>query len=125
MKANDMQVAGSHYKAAFQHWDWVGFVNLPYLSAQVTKYLTRWRKKNGLQDVEKSHHFLLKYIEEEIVRHEDAMSVTKKFLLDNEVGTEEAAVMDLLVRFQLGDIELLRRAAVIIQRLMDDERKKV
>jgi hypothetical protein len=34
-----------------------------YLESQVSKYLTRWRKKNGLQDLEKAQHFLLKLIE--------------------------------------------------------------
>ena len=30
---------------------------------QITKYVTRWKKKNGLPDLLKAQHFLQKYIE--------------------------------------------------------------
>jgi hypothetical protein len=46
-----------------QHWDYVLANNIPYLEAQIIKYLTRWRKKNGFQDLEKAQHFLSKLIE--------------------------------------------------------------
>lgn len=63
MSANDKQVAGSHYKASIQHWDYVWANQLDYFQAQITKYVTRWKKKNGLQDLKKAQHFLEKYIE--------------------------------------------------------------
>ena len=55
---NDRQVGGSHYRAGYQHWDLVVNNNIRYLEAQITKYVTRWRKKNGVQDVQKSIHYL-------------------------------------------------------------------
>lgn len=63
MKANDTQVAGTHYRTTFQHWDLVLKLELGYFEGQVTKYVTRYRKKNGLQDAEKALHFLEKYME--------------------------------------------------------------
>lgn len=63
MAANDKQVAGTHYRTAIQHWDYVIANDLDYFQAQVTKYITRWKKKNGIQDLEKAQHFLEKYIE--------------------------------------------------------------
>ena len=61
MNANDRQVGGSHYKSQFQHWDFVAYyLDNRYLEGQVTKYVSRWRKKNGLQDLEKAEHFLSK-----------------------------------------------------------------
>ena len=65
MNANDRQVGGSHYNAPIQHWDYVLANDIPYLEAQVIKYLTRWRKKNGFQDILKAKHFLDKLIEVE------------------------------------------------------------
>lgn len=63
--ANDTQVAGSHYKAAVQHWDYVLLaLSGRYLEGNITKYVTRHRKKNGLQDLEKAQHYLTKLIEE-------------------------------------------------------------
>lgn len=65
MGANDKQVGGDHYDAPIQHWDLVVANKIPYLEAQVIKYVMRWRKKNGLQDLEKARHFLEKLIETE------------------------------------------------------------
>lgn len=58
---NTRQVGGEHYgKATYQHWDYVIDNNLGYFEGQVTKYVTRWRKKNGAQDLEKAMHYLEK-----------------------------------------------------------------
>lgn len=61
--ANERQVGGEHYKAPIQHWDFVASNNLDYFQGQITKYVTRWKNKNGLQDLLKAQHFLQKYIE--------------------------------------------------------------
>lgn len=63
MSANETQVAGSHYKSTIQHWDYVVANDLDYFQAQITKYVTRWKKKNGMTDLRKAQHFLEKYIE--------------------------------------------------------------
>jgi hypothetical protein len=61
--ANSRQVGGNHYAGEYQHWDFVEDVPLRYLPGQATKYVSRWRKKNGRQDLEKAIHFLDKCIE--------------------------------------------------------------
>lgn len=63
-KANEKQVGGSHYQAVYQHWDMVIEHDLNYFEGQITKYVMRARKKNGLQDLQKAQHFLEKYMEE-------------------------------------------------------------
>jgi hypothetical protein len=63
--ANDHQVGGKHYKQGIEHWDYVLSKNIPYMEAQIIKYVERWRDKNGLQDLEKARHFLDKLIEHE------------------------------------------------------------
>lgn len=55
--ANERQVGGLHYKAPLQHWDVVTSASADYFVGQITKYLARWRKKNGLQDLEKAEHY--------------------------------------------------------------------
>ena len=62
-KANDVQVGGTHYRSPIQHWDFVVANDLDYFQGQITKYVTRWRKKNGIDDLYKARHFLQKYIE--------------------------------------------------------------
>ena len=60
MSANDKQVGGEHYKAEYQHWDFVCDTNMHYLLGCATKYLCRYKEKNGLQDLEKAKHYIQK-----------------------------------------------------------------
>ena len=62
--ANSKQVAGNHYSSGIQHWDFVVANELNYFEGQITKYVTRCRKKGQcIQDLQKAQHFLQKYIE--------------------------------------------------------------
>lgn len=64
MSANNRQVGGGHYGGTkLQHWDVVHLFELDYFQGQITKYLFRWRRKNGVEDLLKAQHFLEKYIE--------------------------------------------------------------
>jgi Protein of unknwon function (DUF3310) len=60
MSANEKQVGGEHYKQGYQHWDMVADGYLDYFKGQATKYLARYRRKNGVQDLQKSFHYLEK-----------------------------------------------------------------
>lgn len=64
-EANTLQVGGDHYRrgGAFQHWDLVEEHGLGYLEGCATKYVTRWRGKNGRQDLEKARHYVVKLAE--------------------------------------------------------------
>lgn len=74
MKANDRQVGGEHYKSSIQHWDYVIANDLDYFQAQITKYVTRWKKKDGIEALEKARHFLDKYIEVERARQQETFA---------------------------------------------------
>lgn len=65
MSANDRQINGDHYQASIQTWDYIVAHDLSFLEGNVIKYVTRFRKKNGLQDLEKARHYLDKLIEVE------------------------------------------------------------
>ena len=65
-EANKIQVGGDHYKQSDgkeEHWDRVHRLGLDYFQGQITKYVERWKLKNGIQDLQKARHFLDKYIE--------------------------------------------------------------
>ena len=70
--ANTRQVGGNHYQNQIQHRDWVFSNGLDYFQGQITKYVARWRHKNGIEDLEKALHFLEKYIE--LQKEENAMA---------------------------------------------------
>ena len=63
-RADDMQVGGSHYKdKAIQPWDYIIANELGYLEGNVVKYVSRWKNKNGIEDLKKAQHYLTKLIE--------------------------------------------------------------
>lgn len=83
MSANDRQVGGEHYKTGGEeHWDRVARLNLDYFQGQITKYVERWKKKNGVQDLEKARHFLDKYIELAKETQREAEALARKNLSD-------------------------------------------
>lgn len=64
IKANDVQVAGTHYKSkAIQPWDYIVGNNLGYLEGNIVKYVSRWKDKGGVDDLKKARHYLDKLIE--------------------------------------------------------------
>ena len=71
MSANERQVGAEHYGLKkYQHWDMVHEFKLDYFQAQITKYVMRWRDKNGIEDLRKANHFLEKYIELQLAEEE-------------------------------------------------------
>jgi hypothetical protein len=63
--ANDYQIGGNHYRKSVgeQHWDRVARLGLNYFQAMITRYVERYRDKNGVEDLRKARHFLDKLIE--------------------------------------------------------------
>ena len=63
-QANETQVGGSHYKhSSYEHWDWAWDAGLDSFQYPITKYVARWKRKGGIEDLEKAEHYLVKYIE--------------------------------------------------------------
>ena len=63
-RADDTQVGGSHYKdKTIQPWDYIIANDLGYLEGNVVKYVSRWKNKNGVEDLKKAQHYLSKLIE--------------------------------------------------------------
>lgn len=66
MAANDTQVGGTHYKnLGIQPWDYIAANNLGWFEGSIVKYVTRWRTKDGIEDLRKARHILDKLIEVE------------------------------------------------------------
>lgn len=66
MSALKTQVGGGHYKdlaiqpVEYNHKNGIGFIE-----GSVIKYVSRWRNKNGVEDLKKARHFLDLLIEME------------------------------------------------------------
>ena len=64
MKANDIQIAGTHYQTkAIQPWDYIAANGLGYFAGNIVKYVSRYQDKGGLDDLKKAAHYLQKLIE--------------------------------------------------------------
>lgn len=62
--ANDRQVGGDHWVTMpIQCWDYIAANNLGYFEGNVVKYVSRWKHKGGVEDLEKARHYLDKLIE--------------------------------------------------------------
>jgi|GEM_PF-724456 len=59
MSALNEQPGGSHYKGkAIQPVQYIHANGIGYCEGNVIKYVSRWREKNGLQDLLKARHYI-------------------------------------------------------------------
>lgn len=66
MSALDKQVGGKHYKGfKIQPIQYITANKIPYIEGNIIKYISRWRDKGGIDDLDKVIHYveLLKEIE--------------------------------------------------------------
>jgi hypothetical protein len=59
------QVGGSHYKLPIEPVEYIMQNKLDYLQGNVVKYITRFRDKNGKEDLQKAIHYIEMIIERE------------------------------------------------------------
>lgn len=122
------QEGGTHYQAGYQHWDWVTDIGLHYLPATATKYLTRWRKKNGLQDLQKAMSYISKTIvswdtvfEFSVSPPENLELLNARFFKENELDPlgHEALICVLLSDLSRSDaIDRVQEALRLLQELI-------
>ena len=55
----NVQVGGGHYKdLPIQPVEYIHANAIGYFEGNVIKYVSRWRKKNGIADLEKAKHYI-------------------------------------------------------------------
>lgn len=58
------QVDGSHYKdMTIQPIVYIYANNIPFIEGNIIKYVSRWKNKNGIKDLEKAKHLIDMLIE--------------------------------------------------------------
>lgn len=113
---NERQVGGDHYRSEYQHWDFVELNGLGYLEGCATKYVSRWRKKGGQQDLEKAGHYVDKLIElfkagRRNPRTHANMEEVMRFCRANDLdGVETIAIVKLSKWSELCDLKSARAA---------------
>jgi hypothetical protein len=109
MKASDHQVDGDHYRTeegGVGHWDYCVAVDAPYLEGGATKYIARWRDKNGLVDLDKGLHYMQRKQQAYEEGQGNLMGCTrndelfKQFIRDNKISPPEAYAIDLCLHWE-------------------------
>ena len=80
MSANREQIGGDHYKVGGEeHWDRAYRLHYDCFQYIITKWVERWRKKGGIEDLRKARHAIDKYIE----KAEEELAKNGAILLDD------------------------------------------
>jgi len=58
----------SHYNQGIEMWDYAHSHNLSFFEGNIVKYITRWKDKNGIEDLYKAKQYLDKLIDLEKVK---------------------------------------------------------
>lgn len=70
MSALDIQIGGSHYRnKGIQPIELIVALNLNFIEGNIVKYITRYKEKNGAQDIMKCIHYSQLAIELKCIRH--------------------------------------------------------
>lgn len=94
MSALDTQVGGSHYKdLKIQPVEYITANGIPYMEGNVIKYVTRWRDKGGLRDLEKAKHYLEMLIEMQNQHAKDGLLGLVQKELDECKSQKQAPIM--------------------------------
>jgi len=65
-KPLSQQIGGEHYRQGdIQPIEYIHANDMDFFSGNVVKYITRWRYKNGLEDLKKAKHYIELLMEQE------------------------------------------------------------
>lgn len=89
MSAFDEQIGGGHYKnLKIQPMEYALANDLNYGQANSIKYITRYKHKNGIEDLEKAKHCIDLLIEYEKKKIEDSINHFSKHIISAFDGTK-------------------------------------
>jgi len=123
--ANSRQIGGDHYKSKYEHWDFVEDVGMGYLEGNATKYISRWRKKAGVQDLDKGLHYVdkLRELNKRSGKQRRRNRITggqrlvdtcaERFCTANELQPTERLIITLLTTWK-DDADLLSARTLLI-----------
>ncbi len=80
------QVGGNHYESLpIQPTDYIHQNGLGFIAGNIVKYVSRYKFKNGLEDLRKAQHYLnqlIDYEQKAMARHHDDPPADNHFGLD-------------------------------------------
>jgi len=65
----DSDIDPEHYNLAIQPFDYIHDNNLGFAEGNVIKYITRWKQKNGIEDLKKAKQYIDMLIAKELIKN--------------------------------------------------------
>ena len=124
--ALDEQVGGDHYKKlGIQPIELIRDINANFFQGNVIKYVTRYKDKNGIKDLEKAKHYL--ELIEELHPNNNSSKITpyvvdkvNDYIYANKIDTDAAKIIRIVTL--CGD-DKIDTAIELIDNLINDYRK--
>lgn len=118
-KANG-QIGGDHYKdhGGEEHWDFAWKHRYNQFEYCASKYVERYKEKNGLQDLEKALHHLVKWkslVPSAALKNERSVSGIMMYIHSRKMNLLQA---DIFGSIHMGDI---RNATLGVELLIEQE----
>ncbi len=60
----------NHYNKGIEMWDYAYSHNLDFFEGNIVKYVTRWKDKNGIEDLKKAKQYLDKLIDLQTLKND-------------------------------------------------------
>lgn len=70
-KTNNTIYTPAHYKRGIETWDYTDSWGMDFLEGNIIKYVTRWKDKNGVDDLRKALMYLQRLLEREENKNEN------------------------------------------------------
>ena len=68
----------NHYNKGIEMWDYAHSHNLDFFDGNVVKYVTRWKDKNGVEDLKKAKQYLDKLIDLQTLKNDQRIYRQKR-----------------------------------------------
>lgn len=99
------QEGGSHYQSELQHWDVMEKNDVEYLLATASKYVIRWRRKGGAEDLRKAISYVRrKLVETVLVRRFVSFAEITALAGQYGMGPEETRILLMLHTQNYADL---------------------
>ena len=124
--ALDEQVGGDHYKKlGIQPVELIRDINANFFQGNVIKYVTRYKDKNGIKDLEKAKHYL--ELIEELHPNNNSSKITSygidkvnDYIYANKIDTDAAKIIRIV---SLCGDDKIDKAIELIDNLINDYHK--
>ena len=112
MSALDIQIGGSHYRnKGIQPIELIVALNLNFIEGNIVKYITRYKEKNGVQDIMKCIHYSQLAIELKCIRYNidvhNNYALILQYIKTNDLCSVQTYVLNSCLQNDYEQVKLL------------------